>query len=124
MGRYVDLDEQVIYTCFDDMKEDWTQKEGTVEDVLSSVCDNYTELPEDRNVAYDRYLDLCEYFKNCSDAGKSILEDDKAFKAWLDRVHWHVLECDRLARELASKKEKDSQATWHTSWYPSHDTDG
>ena len=29
-----------------------------------------------------------------------ILGDRKEFKAWLERVHWHVVKCDELGREL------------------------
>ena len=61
-----------------------------------------TRLPSaqpDRN-AQERYEDLCEYFKDCHDKGMGILGDRKEFKAWLERVHWHVVRCDELGREL------------------------
>lgn len=60
------------------------------------------EVPDeqpDRN-AQERYEDLCEYFKDCSDKGIGILRDRKEFKAWLERLHWHVVRCDELGREL------------------------
>ena len=60
------------------------------------------EVPDeqpDRN-AQERYEDLCEYFKDCHDKGIGILGDRKEFKAWLERVHWHVVKCDELGREL------------------------
>ena len=60
------------------------------------------EVPDeqpDRN-AQERYEDLCEYFKDCHDKGMGILGDRKEFKAWLERVYWHVVRCDELGREL------------------------
>ena len=60
------------------------------------------EVPDeqpDRN-AQERYEDLCEYFKDCSDKGIGIVRDRKEFKAWLERLHWHVVRCDELGREL------------------------
>lgn len=57
----------------------------------------------DRN-AQERYEDLCEYFKDCSDKGMGILGDRKEFKAWLERLHWHVVRCDELGRELEKLK--------------------
>lgn len=60
------------------------------------------EVPDeqpDQN-AQERYEDLCEYFKDCTDKGMGILGDRKEFKAWLERLHWHVVKCDELGREL------------------------
>ena len=60
------------------------------------------EVPDaqtDRN-AQERYEDLCEYFKDCLDKGMGILGDRNEFKAWLERVYWHVVRCDELGREL------------------------
>lgn len=68
---------------------------------LVEVC-TLVEVPDeqpDRN-AKERYEDLCEYFKDCSDKGMGILGDRKEFKAWLERLHWHVVKCDELGREL------------------------
>lgn len=48
----------------------------------------------------ERYDDLCDYFNNDPETIKTILWDRKAFKAWLERAKWHVLECDRLGREV------------------------
>lgn len=69
------------------------------------------EVPDeqpDRN-AQERYEDLCEYFKDCHDKGMGILGDRKEFKAWLERLHWHVVRCDELGREL--EKLQSAQPT-------------
>lgn len=42
---YVDLDEKVFVTLYDDEHDDWTQRIETIADVLDSVCDGYTVLP-------------------------------------------------------------------------------
>lgn len=68
----------------------------------------------DRN-AQERYEDLCEYFKDCHDKGMGILGDRKEFKAWLERVYWHVVRCDELGREL----EKLQPAQPEQRWIPS-----
>ena len=52
------------------------------------------------DVARERYEDLCEYFNNNPHTIELILNDRKEFKAWLERMHWHVLECEKLARKL------------------------
>ena len=54
----------------------------------------------DLNNCEERYDDLCDYFNNDPKTIKAILWDRKAFRAWLERVKWHVQECDRLGREL------------------------
>lgn len=80
------------------------------------------EVPDeqpDRN-AQERYEDLCEYFKDCHDKGMGILGDRKEFKAWLERVHWHVVKCDELGREL----EKLQSAQPERQWIPIWDGDG
>lgn len=33
-----------------------------------------------------------------------ITKNEKEFKNWLERMRWHVLECDKLARELERAK--------------------
>ena len=59
-------------------------------------------------VARERYEDLCEYFNNNPHTIELILNDRKEFKAWLDRMHWHVLECEKLARKLEALEGKDN----------------
>ena len=44
MGRYVDLDERVTAQFYDEECEEWTMQTCTIEDVLDSVCDEYTVL--------------------------------------------------------------------------------
>lgn len=45
MGRCVDLDERVTAQFYDEECEEWTMQTCTIEDVLDSVCDEYTVLP-------------------------------------------------------------------------------
>ena len=77
---------------------------------------NLNELPsaesEQRKVAEERYEDLCEYFTNDQDAIKAILHDRKEFKAWLERMHWHVMECNRMRRELDAQKPERKKGRW------------
>lgn len=65
----------------------------------------------DRN-AQERYEDLCEYFKDCTDKGMGILGDRKEFKAWLERLHWHVVRCDELGRELEKLQSAQQEQQW------------
>lgn len=58
----------------------------------------------------ERYDDLCDYFNNDLKTIKAILWDRKEFKAWLERMHWHVQECNKLSREL--EKIRGKQGKW------------
>jgi len=52
--RTVDLDEKVIATFYSEEYEEWTRQTTTIEDVLDSVCDEYTVLPSEQpDVATD-----------------------------------------------------------------------
>lgn len=44
MSRCVDLDERVTAQFYDEECEEWTMQTCTIEDVLDSVCDEYTVL--------------------------------------------------------------------------------
>lgn len=50
-------------------------------------------------IAQERYEDLCEYFGDAKD----ILNSRDNFKAWLDRVKWHI----HKAEELYEKYEQE-----------------
>lgn len=63
---------------------------------------NKSEIPTS-SIAQERYQDLIDYFGN-EKMAKTILEDRKEFKAWLERVKWHVKRADELARELEQLK--------------------
>lgn len=78
---------------------DHAQYSDDVEEALNMAISALTAKPE-QSIAQERYEDLCEYFKDCSDQGRSVLNDRKEFKSWLDRMKWHVMECDKLGREL------------------------
>ena len=75
---------------------------------MTEVLDMAIEALEAQDVARERYEDLCEYFNNNPHTIELILNDRKEFKAWLERVHWHVLECDKLARKLEALEGKDT----------------
>ena len=65
----------------------------------------------------ERYDDLCDYFNNDPETIKTILWDRKEFKAWLERMHWHVQECNRLGREVDRlRKELDNKAQPKAYW--------
>jgi hypothetical protein len=69
-----------------------------------NVIDEMPSAEPEQNFAQERYEDLCEYFKDCSDKGRGVLNDRKEFKAWLDRMKWHVMMCNELGRELEELK--------------------
>lgn len=56
----VDLAERVTATFFDEEHEEWTMRTVTIEDVLNSVCDEYTiltfEQPERKKWSENRWL--------------------------------------------------------------------
>ena len=54
---------------------------------------------EQDSIAQERYEDLCEYFGG----SEAILKSRDDFKAWLDRVKWHVCK----AEELYEKYERE-----------------
>lgn len=54
----------------------------------------------------ERYDDLLNYFYG----DESILKDKKEFKAWLERIKWHVLRCDELARKIKEQPEVTNNA--------------
>lgn len=88
------------------------------------IIDIIEKLPSaqpEQSIAQGRYVDLCEYFKDCSDQGRSILNDRKEFKSWLDRMKWHVMECDKLGREL--EKLKSAQPETHDKRTETHACD-
>ncbi len=51
------------------------------------------------DVALERYKDLQDYFDD-EEIAKSVLENQKEFKVWLERIKWHVRKADELARKL------------------------
>ncbi len=48
-----------------------------------------------KDVAKERYEDLCEYFGGAKD----ILKNREDFKAWLGRVKWHIHKAEELSEE-------------------------
>lgn len=90
---------------------DHAQYSDDVEEALNMAISALTAKPE-QSIAQERYEDLCEYFKDCSDQGRSVLNDRKEFKSWLDRIKWHVMECDKLGRELEKLKTAQPEQRW------------
>ena len=67
----------------------------------ASWCNaEYIEPNTKNNLAQERYQDLIEYFGG----EDTVLKDRKEFKAWLERVKWHVKRADELAIELEQIK--------------------
>lgn len=63
----------------------------------------FVEPTTKNNLAQERYQDLIEYFDD-EKVAKIILENRGQFKAWLERLRWHVKRADELARELEQIK--------------------
>lgn len=42
MGRYVDLSQAVTFSYYDEEREEWRSRRGTIEDLLDDLCDSYT----------------------------------------------------------------------------------
>lgn len=57
-------------------------------------------------IAEDRYKDLCDFFDNNPDTINAILGNQENFKAWLERLEWHVVECNKLSKQLRRQKGK------------------
>ncbi len=55
------------------------------------------------DLAQERYQDLIEYFGD-EKVAKIILGNRGQFKAWLERLRWHVKRANELARELEQLK--------------------
>lgn len=74
------------------------------EDTLYVERDDVLKLLEQEpceKVAQERYADLCEYFGGAKD----ILKNRKDFKAWLERVKWHIHKAEELYEKYEYKKE-------------------
>ena len=69
------------------------------------AIDSLPPAQAEQSVAQERYEDLCEYFGNDHDVIKTVLGDRKEFKAWLERLKWHVKECNKLSRQLEAQPE-------------------
>ena len=54
------------------------------------------------NIAEERYKDLCEYFGEA----KNILKSRKEFKAWLERIKWHIHKAEELYEKYEYKQDK------------------
>lgn len=62
-----------------------------------------------KDYASERYADLCAFFSGHRNKGADILHSREEFKQWLERMRWHVEECDRLSKELDALKAQDAK---------------
>lgn len=61
--------------------------------VYSALIDGIDTLEQEPcEDAQERYEDLCEYFGDAKD----ILKSRKDFKAWLERIKWHIHKAEEL----------------------------
>ena len=97
------MEDDIIHVIFSDKKDsaigfDW-----------SWWIMEYKEPTTKNDFAQERYQDLIEYFGD-EKVAKIILEDRKEFKAWIERLKWHVKKVDELARELEQIKGTANKA--------------
>lgn len=80
------------------------QKVDTI-DMPARLCEaHYMAIKalEQEPIAQERYEDLCEYFGGVEDFLKN--RDD--FKAWLDRVKWHIHKAEELYEKYEQEPKK------------------
>jgi hypothetical protein len=58
-------------------------------------CKNHSGYEPCDDVAKDCYEELCRYFGDAKD----ILKNREDFKAWLDRIKWHIHKAEELSAE-------------------------
>lgn len=93
-------EEAIIYLKSADVTVGQEIKTKTAEALEMAIKTLEQEPTTKNDLAQERYQDLIEYF-----GGEDIvLKDRKEFKAWLERVKWHVKRADELARELEQIK--------------------
>ena len=70
---------------------------------ISVMCKDILDYLEQEpcDDAQERYKDLCEYFGDA----KEILKSREDFKAWLERVKWHIRKAEELYEKYEYKKE-------------------
>lgn len=70
---------------------------------LAEWLKDYKRLLEQQpcDDAQKRYEDLCEYFGGAKD----ILKSRKDFKAWLERIKWHIRKAEELYEKYENKQE-------------------
>ena len=95
--------EPTIRNCFGCKYATDNHNSGTEECHLCMWENQYTPTTKN-DLAQERYQDLIDYFGD-KETAKTILEDKKEFKAWLERLRWNVKRVDELARELEQLKE-------------------
>ena len=106
--EYEDETEKQFQESEDLDLKDWILHRDFVQNMSDIDRQTILELPSaqsEQSVAQERYEDLCEYFGNDHDDIKTVLGDRKEFKAWLERLKWHVKECNKLSRQLEAQPE-------------------
>lgn len=76
MNRYVSLDEKVTAQFYDEEHEEWTMQTVTIEDVLDSVCDEFTVLQyREQNILDDGTLTITVQHGMLSKANRVIVDE-------------------------------------------------
>lgn len=107
MSRYVDLDERVTAQFYDQECEEWTMQTATIEDVLDSVCDEYTVLPSaDPEAAIVKVLKMVEEYKEKTGTDEIIIMPKNGMKAWDENGVEYTMQptCNNLATDTISRQ--------------------
>lgn len=79
--------------------------------VLYAINETPSFKPQTKTaIALERYKDLQDYFGDM-DIARTVLENPKEFKAWLERLRWNTKKVDELARKLEAL-ESESKTEW------------
>lgn len=81
---------------------------------LAEWLKDYKRLLEQEptvKIALNRYRDLQNYFADAN-MTKTILENRKIFRAWLERLRWNTKKIDELARKLDALKQEPKTGRW------------
>lgn len=101
--------EEIIRNLKYTMKKHKNDIIHTFDTNISVMCKDildYLEQEPCNDITQERYKDLCEYFGDAKDILKS--RDD--FKAWLERVKWHIHKAEELFEKYEYKKEPYTDA--------------
>ena len=116
--------QKVLLECNTEMNDsrNRTEEKAVAWRIAVKVREMQGSTENNVNVAKERYEDLCAYFDD-KDTIKSILQNREEFKKWLERIRWHVIECDKLARELEAIKADEREWILCSERYPDEEED-
>jgi len=77
----------------------WIEREPQIQ--TYKTCLEALEQQPCEDIAQERYKDLCEYFGGAKD----ILKSREDFKAWLERIKWHIRKAEELYEKYEYKKQ-------------------